>query len=106
MQRVPTRKTAAIAVAASLLSIGAFSGAGTANAYASGCSGGLPSAGGTYTGSKCNVLTNGSSQRSVQWCTQVGYGYQYGAIKNTGGTWSNTPACPGAPVTYRNQQIF
>ena len=104
MKRIAFRTTGAMVVASAVLSISAFAGPGVVEAAATGCTGGLPSAGGTYTGSRCSSLTGGSGQYSYQWCPAAGVGWQYGAAKYTSGVWSNTPACSLTPNS-RGQYI-
>lgn len=104
MKRNALRTKGAALAAMAVLSIGTFAVGGTVEATAYHCTGGLPSSGGTYTGSMCEALTSGTVQRSSQWCPATSYGYQKGTWKSTSGAWSNTAACPLTP-NNRDQEI-
>lgn len=102
MQRNAISTKDAIAVTSALLSIGIFAGAGTVEAYASGCSLGI---GPTWTSSVCTTLNGGTKQRAVQWCATTGVGWQYGLTKSVSSATSATADCYGA-ISGRQQQIW
>ncbi len=103
MKRTTVRRRGVVAVTSALLSVVTFTGAGTAEAWAAGCTFG---SGPTWTSSVCTTLNNGTHQRAAHYCSSPQIlGYMYGLPKTTPNATSATPNCYGN-ITQRQVQIW